>query len=144
MKYALPFALCASLAVSGCGGSSVDPQAACVAMITGDTMIETDLEGIGADVESYCSCFEATLSTRPETTQDVVVKVVSRIAEIREADGVSLEDAAQQIEDRAGGDGANAPAITEAEFELAGEFVDDVRDDLEDNAGQCTFSGSQG
>lgn len=141
----LSLGACASFWLAAC--QPADPvkadAEACSRLLAGDAEIEEDLAEYNSSVEGYCDCYAGTLATRPEETQAQVRKVVSAIIDIRESGNLSLEEAAERLEDVAEGREADESLdITEADFEAAGRVIEGVRRDLRDNDGQCPVAES--
>lgn len=122
--------------------SPADPveadRVACTQLLSGDSEIEEDLADFSSDVASYCDCYARTMVTEPEGTQEDVRKIVEAISSIRSADGVSLEAAAERVEEFAEGRVESSTYdLTAAEFDAAGRIIEGVRRSMRSNDGQC-------
>ncbi|MEE2879502.1 MAG: hypothetical protein VX593_10895 [Pseudomonadota bacterium] len=144
-KLILPLGACASLWLAAC--QPADPAkadvAACMTLLGGDEDIGSDLADYGSSLEGYCDCYAATLASSSEAQQDATRRVVAYIGGIRTSGDVSLEEAAQEIEDIVEGRlEDDSIELTEAQFEQAGRIIEGVRRDLRDNDGKCSATAS--
>lgn len=132
--------LAGALVASACsfGGGEIKGKEVCLALLTGDLEVETDLQEDGNSIDTYCDCYDARLASLSESDRESVLKVSTVIADLRTEQELEVDGAASLIEDDTSSD-ASGPTygVTAAEFRTAGEFVDGVRRDMRDNDGQC-------
>lgn len=126
---------CAMLAACGMSTSAGgNPAAICTTMLSDDAEVGLDLAREGKSVADYCACYAKGLSAQSDDNKAAILKITQILADLREERGLGLEEAANLLDDSS----AEAEfSVTSAEFETAGEYVDQVRRDLVRDEGLC-------
>ena len=134
----------ACLVLSACGASvSNDKTVAsvCTSMLAEDPEIVDDLAEDGDSVEVYCACYETLLADKPEEARAKILKVSQIVTDIREENGLGVEDAAGRLMEDFIEDGSSpAYGVTRGDFDMTGKYIDTVRRELNKTNSACTES----
>ncbi len=134
-------AACAAITACGVSASSgPEPAAICTAMLSGDAEVEPDLAEKGKSVPEYCACYATVLGEQTDEDRAAILNVTQVLADLRAERGLSLKAAANLVEDA---DDGQAFGATQDEFRTAGQYIEEIREELVRDDGQCAApSGS--
>lgn len=137
MKYLIA-ATAAITMLTACGGAPPNEKILadlCTDLFTGDErsegMITSDA---GTDVASFCDCYAAQTVADAEATE-LHKTILSEMTEIKNADGLNVEQAADRIEDRI--DSGAIDTFSDAQFDALGDTFQDLSRAMYDNGGNC-------
>ena len=134
----------ACLLLSACDASVSDDKtvaSVCTGMLAGDPEIVDDLAEDGDSVEVYCACYETLLAGEPEEARAKILKVSQIVSDIREENGLGVEDAAGRLMEDFIEDGSSpAYGVTRGDFDMTGKYIDTVRRELNKTNSACTES----
>lgn len=107
----------------------------CTDIFTGDEDIAAMLAAeSGADLNSFCGCYAATIVAQPEKI-DVHKDAVIAIAQVREDTDLGAEDAAQKVGSMI--EAGEIDSFSEAQLDETGQDFQRVMGSMLDNDGVC-------
>lgn len=124
--------------LGGCWGAPPDEKlltGLCQDIFVGDEEIVTMLaRESGADLETFCTCYAATIVTDPAQTS-VHKDVINAIAVAREETSGGAETAAERVEEMI--QSGEIDTFTEDQLEETGEAFQRISEGMKDNGGAC-------
>ena len=107
----------------------------CTDVFAGDAEIAAMLTAeSGADLDSFCSCYAATIIAQPEKI-DLHKEAVLAIAQVRENSDLGAEDAAQKVGSMI--ETGEIDGFSEAQLDETGQDFQRVMGSMLDNNGVC-------
>ena len=122
-------------ALAACNGAPPSSEEVCNMMVEGDSEAAEQISRDGITVAELCSCLGATVDAKSESEKETILAVMYAVSNIREADGVGVEQAAEKLEDQLR-DGSGDYDFSEDAFERVGRLLNDIGDELQDG-GTC-------
>lgn len=137
MKYLFSVAA-AAIALSACNGAPPNEEIltqSCTNLFQNDSRaMELITEGAETDLATYCGCYAAK-TVADGTRIDQHKEILAMMVEIRSADGLSVQKAADRMEERF--DSGEITSVSKQDFEDLGEYFDGLSDDMRDAGGTC-------
>ena len=123
------------LVLAACGGAPPSAEDVCNKMVEGDPEAAEQIGRDGIKVADLCACVGATVDAKPENEREPILAVMYAVSNIRQADGVGVEQAAEKLEEQLR-NSTGGHVFSESAFENVGRLLDDIGDQLQDG-GSC-------
>ena len=121
--------------LAACGGAPPSSEDVCKQMVEGDAEAAEQISRDGVTVAELCSCLGATVDVKSADEQEKIRAVLYAVSNIREADSIGVEEAAEKLEDVLRS-GSGDYDFSENDFDTVGRLLNEIGDQLEDG-GTC-------